>query len=111
MVRKQKQNSIDFGLFQKLLQIHFISGLLGDDEESYGKQRMFGSMGWGLAMLIVGLALDQSKWFSDHPCGNVQAGMYLTTINYLICHLILDNLQEKLWPLSKFLRLKFFLFR
>ena len=33
-------------------------------------------MGWGIAMFIVGIALDQSKWFSDHPCGNVQAGNY-----------------------------------
>ena len=34
-------------------------------------------MGWGIAMMIVGIALDQSKWFSDHPCGNVQAGKYM----------------------------------
>ena len=64
-------------------QINLLSGLLGEDEESYGKQRMFGSLGWGLAMMIVGIALDQSKWFSDHPCGNVQAGMHPAMHNEL----------------------------
>ena len=50
------------------------SGYLGDDVEGYGKQRMFGSLGWGIAMFIVGIALDQSNFFIDHPCGNTQAG-------------------------------------
>lgn len=34
----------------------------------YGHQRMFGSLGWGLAMFFVGIALDHSTAFSDHPC-------------------------------------------
>ncbi|VDL60941.1 unnamed protein product [Hymenolepis diminuta] len=34
----------------------------------YGRQRMFGSVGWGLAMFFVGIALDQSQSFPDHPC-------------------------------------------
>lgn len=30
---------------------------------------MFGSLGWGLAMFFVGIALDNSTAFPDHPCG------------------------------------------
>lgn len=41
---------------------------LGDNIDNYGKQRMFGSLGWGLAMFFVGIALDQSKVFPYHPC-------------------------------------------
>ena len=33
-------------------------GYLEDDVESYGKQRMFGSLGWGIAMFIVGKRLE-----------------------------------------------------
>lgn len=43
--------------------------LLGEDADRYGHQRMFGSLGWGLAMFFVGIALDQSTTFKDHPCG------------------------------------------
>ncbi|XP_020288073.1 major facilitator superfamily domain-containing protein 6 isoform X2 [Pseudomyrmex gracilis] len=42
--------------------------LLGEDADRYGHQRMFGSLGWGLAMFFVGIALDHSTAFSDHPC-------------------------------------------
>lgn len=30
---------------------------------------MFGSLGWGLAMFFVGIALDHSTAFPNHPCG------------------------------------------
>ncbi|XP_076678331.1 major facilitator superfamily domain-containing protein 6 jef isoform X3 [Andrena cerasifolii] len=43
--------------------------LLGEDADRYGHQRMFGSLGWGLAMFFVGIALDNSTAFPDHPCG------------------------------------------
>ena len=33
---------------------------------------MFGSLGWGLAMFFVGIALDQADVFADHPCGYKQ---------------------------------------
>ncbi|XP_014290851.1 major facilitator superfamily domain-containing protein 6 [Halyomorpha halys] len=42
--------------------------LLGEDADQYGNQRMFGSLGWGLAMFFVGIALDHSVAFPDHPC-------------------------------------------
>ncbi|RZB40361.1 major facilitator superfamily domain-containing protein 6 [Asbolus verrucosus] len=43
--------------------------LLGEDADRYGHQRMFGSLGWGLAMFFVGIALDHSTAFPNHPCG------------------------------------------
>lgn len=43
--------------------------LLGEDADKYGHQRMFGSLGWGLAMFFVGIALDHSTAFPNHPCG------------------------------------------
>lgn len=29
---------------------------------------MFGSLGWGLAMFFIGIALDHSTAFPGHPC-------------------------------------------
>uniref|UniRef100_A0A5S6PZH6 MFS domain-containing protein n=1 Tax=Trichuris muris TaxID=70415 RepID=A0A5S6PZH6_TRIMR len=54
--------------------------MLGDQPELYGRQRLYGSLGWGLAMFIVGIALDYSLVFPSHPCGlNVQEK------NYTLC--------------------------
>lgn len=55
--------------------------LLGEDADRYGHQRMFGSLGWGLAMFFVGIALDHSTAFSEHPCG----GPLRYEKNYTIC--------------------------
>ncbi|XP_072932395.1 major facilitator superfamily domain-containing protein 6 [Epargyreus clarus] len=55
--------------------------LLGEDADRYGHQRMFGSLGWGLAMFFVGIALDHSTAFSVHPCGGPQR----YEKNYTIC--------------------------
>uniref|UniRef100_A0A1B0GL19 Major facilitator superfamily associated domain-containing protein n=2 Tax=Lutzomyia longipalpis TaxID=7200 RepID=A0A1B0GL19_LUTLO len=54
--------------------------ILGDDADRYGHQRMFGSLGWGLAMFFVGIALDHSTAFPDHPCGPEKEEK-----NYTIC--------------------------
>lgn len=54
--------------------------LLGEDADRYGHQRMFGSLGWGLAMFFVGIALDHSTAFPDHPCGPERQEK-----NYTIC--------------------------
>lgn len=54
--------------------------LLGEDADRYGHQRMFGSLGWGLAMFFVGIALDHSTAFPDHPCGPEKKEK-----NYTIC--------------------------
>lgn len=42
---------------------------LGDNTDLYGRQRTFGSVGWALAMFIVGMALDGATDFPNHPCG------------------------------------------
>ncbi|XP_059478418.1 major facilitator superfamily domain-containing protein 6 isoform X1 [Neocloeon triangulifer] len=54
--------------------------ILGEDADRYGHQRMFGSLGWGLAMFFVGIALDHSTAFPDHPCGPEDKEK-----NYTIC--------------------------
>ncbi|XP_054927050.1 major facilitator superfamily domain-containing protein 6 [Dermacentor andersoni] len=53
---------------------------LGEDTDNYGRQRMFGSLGWGVAMFFVGIALDHSTSFPNHPCGP-----YEKERNYTIC--------------------------
>ncbi|GBP47232.1 Major facilitator superfamily domain-containing protein 6 [Eumeta japonica] len=55
--------------------------LLGEDADRYGHQRMFGSLGWGLAMFFVGIVLDHSTAFDSHPCGGPQP----YEKNYIIC--------------------------
>lgn len=54
--------------------------LLGENVDKYGHQRMFGSLGWGLAMFFVGIALDHSTAFPNHPCGPERQEK-----NYAIC--------------------------
>lgn len=54
--------------------------LLGENADKYGHQRMFGSLGWGLAMFFVGIALDHSTAFPNHPCGPEKLEK-----NYSIC--------------------------
>lgn len=63
-------------------------GYLGEDKQSYGKHRMFGSVGWAVAMFIVGIALDHSNIFPNHPCGNEQ----LVDRNYTVCFAIFSVL-------------------
>ncbi len=50
----------------------------------YGRQRMFGSLGWAVAMFSVGILLDHSKAFTNHPCG--KAGP--DERNYSVCFAI-----------------------
>lgn len=54
--------------------------ILGEDADRYGHQRMFGSLGWGLAMFFVGIALDHSTSFPNHPCNPEKKEK-----NYTIC--------------------------
>ena len=63
-------------------------GYLGDDMENYGKQRLFGSLGWGISMFFVGIALDHSSIFPNHPCGNEQ----LVDRNYTVCFAVFSVL-------------------
>ncbi len=65
-----------------------LSSLEGAPTENYGKQRMFGSVGWGLAMFFVGIALDNAKAFPDHPCSRVS----LQEKNYMLCFAVFSVL-------------------
>ncbi|TGZ61128.1 hypothetical protein CRM22_008144 [Opisthorchis felineus] len=47
----------------------------------YGQQRTFGSIGWGLAMFCIGLALDNASRFPDYPC--LDPGK--REKNYMVC--------------------------
>jgi predicted MFS family arabinose efflux permease len=59
-------------------------GYLNNDAEGYGRQRMFGSMGWAIAMFFVGIALDYSNVFPNHPCGTV----HVVDRNYMTCYAV-----------------------
>jgi hypothetical protein len=54
--------------------------LLEGQPDLYGRQRMFGSAGWAIAMALVGFALDRSTHFPAHPCA-----INSSERNYRIC--------------------------
>lgn len=47
---------------------------------NYRLFRIWGSVGWAVMMLIVGVALDNSTEFSNHPCG-----AHIQERNYNVC--------------------------
>ncbi|XP_063952816.1 major facilitator superfamily domain-containing protein 6-like [Lytechinus pictus] len=60
-------------------------GYLGSDRlEYYGQQRMFGSLGWGIFMLIEGILLDHTATHT-HGCGDALAEVIEVKRNYYIC--------------------------
>lgn len=63
---------------------------LGEDTDNYGRQRMFGSLGWGISMFFVGLALDHSSTFPNHPC----LFTYVTEKNYTMCFAVFSVLMS-----------------
>lgn len=63
-------------------------GYLGDDTEGYGRQRMYGSIGWAISLFFVGIALDHSNVFTNHPCGTVQ----IVDRNYMTCYAVFSVL-------------------
>ncbi|KAH3699466.1 major facilitator superfamily domain-containing protein 6-like [Dreissena polymorpha] len=54
---------------------------LGEDTDNYGRQRMFGSLGWGLSMFFVSIALDGATTFPGHPCET----QHKREKDYLLC--------------------------
>lgn len=63
---------------------------LGLDTDNYGRQRMFGSLGWGLAMFFVGMALDNSTTFPNHPCEE----QHVKEKNYMVCFAVFSVLMS-----------------
>lgn len=51
------------------------------DKKEFGKSRLFGSIGWALAMLVMGIGLDYSETFRNHPCPTSNT----TEKNYTLC--------------------------
>ena len=47
----------------------------------FGKIRLFASVGWGLAMFVMGIGLDYSDTFRNHPCPTADT----TEKNYVLC--------------------------
>lgn len=56
---------------------------LGENIDNYGRQRMFGSVGWAISMFFVGMALDSATSFKNHPCGPHESER-----NYKVCFTI-----------------------
>ncbi|EJD75580.1 major facilitator superfamily transporter domain-containing protein 6 [Loa loa] len=54
---------------------------VSDNPKQFGIIRLFGSFGWGLAMFIMGIGLDYSETFRNHPCPTKNT----TEKNYTLC--------------------------
>lgn len=52
-----------------------------DNPAEFGKIRLMASVGWGFAMFIMGIALDYSDTFRNHPCPAENT----TEKNYTLC--------------------------
>jgi len=63
---------------------------LGDDTDNYGRQRMFGSLGWGLSMFFVSIALDSSSVFPGHPCET----QHKREKDYILCFAVFSVLMS-----------------
>ena len=62
--------------------------LLGEEnQDKYGSQRMFGSIGWGVTMFIMGMVLDHSKIFQNAKCNMNQSQR-----NYNVCFSVFSAL-------------------
>ena len=59
---------------------------LGEQKEKYGRQRMFGSLGWGSAMLIVGLVIDRMP--SYVVCGVTISKDYTYSFYFFLGYMI-----------------------
>ncbi|CAD6197399.1 unnamed protein product [Caenorhabditis auriculariae] len=55
-----------------------------EQPQEFGKIRLFASVGWGLAMFVMGIGLDYSDTFRNHPCPAENT----TEKNYTLCFVI-----------------------
>ncbi|KAI6224344.1 MFS domain-containing protein [Aphelenchoides fujianensis] len=55
--------------------------VLAEKTKEFGKVRLFGSVGWAIAMLIMGIGLDYSDTFRNHPCPTTNT----SEKNYTLC--------------------------
>uniref|UniRef100_A0A0R3S499 MFS_1_like domain-containing protein n=1 Tax=Elaeophora elaphi TaxID=1147741 RepID=A0A0R3S499_9BILA len=54
---------------------------VSDNPKQFGTIRLLGSFGWGFAMFIMGIGLDYSETFRNHPCPTKNT----TEKNYTLC--------------------------
>ncbi|VDD88283.1 unnamed protein product [Enterobius vermicularis] len=54
---------------------------VADQPKKLGQIRLLGSVGWGLAMFVMGIVLDYSDTFQNHPCPTRNT----TERNYTVC--------------------------
>uniref|UniRef100_A0A0N5ATI8 MFS domain-containing protein n=1 Tax=Syphacia muris TaxID=451379 RepID=A0A0N5ATI8_9BILA len=54
---------------------------VADQPKKLGEIRLLGSVGWGLAMFVMGIVLDYSDTFQNHPCPTRNT----TERNYTVC--------------------------
>ncbi|CAI4228913.1 unnamed protein product [Auanema sp. JU1783] len=52
-----------------------------ENPAEFGKIRLFASVGWGIAMFLMGIGLDYSNTFRNHPCPTENT----TEKNYVLC--------------------------
>lgn len=65
-------------------------GMLGENKELYGRQRLWGSLGWGTAMFFLGFVIDEMK--GVEICGeiisqNYTVGFYFFAV-FMSCALL-----------------------
>lgn len=56
--------------------------LLGDEKDKYGRQRLWGSLGWGTAMFILGFVIDKIKGYE--VCGEVVSNNYTPAFYFFV---------------------------
>ena len=62
--------------------------ILGDEAQgNYKSQRMFGSIGWGATMFIMGMVLDHSRVFQEAKCQTNEGQR-----NYNVCFFVFSIL-------------------
>ena len=61
---------------------------LGEDKEhEYNSHRIFGSIGWGATMFVMGMVLDHSRIFQDAKCEPNEGQR-----NYNVCFFVFATL-------------------
>ena len=60
---------------------------LGDNKDKYGRQRMFGSLGWGSAMFLVGFVIDALPSYS--VCGVTISKDYTYAFFFFLGYMII----------------------
>ncbi|KAL3072416.1 hypothetical protein niasHT_034100 [Heterodera trifolii] len=61
--------------------------LVSDTPKEFGKIRLYGSAGWGIAMFLMGIGLDFSDTFRNHPCPTKNTTERNYTLNFVTCTL------------------------